>query len=110
MFGRHRYCVYISHLPLVFVATVWPLWLPLMRLDAWLPQHLPWVATGLIPAGFLSRSVFRLFHYSASGLLTAAGSVREGDGEGGEVTGGAHTPGFPPPAEQNELYQTPLDT
>lgn len=25
----------------------------LMRLDAWLPQHLLWVATGLIPPGFL---------------------------------------------------------
>lgn len=47
---------------------------------------------------------------SASGLLTAAGLVREGDEEGGEVTGGADTPGFHPPAQQNELYHTPLDT
>lgn len=86
-----------------------------MRLDAWLPQHLPWVATGLIPPGFLfSRFVFLpslpLSLRDASGLLTAAGAVREGDEEGGEVTGGADTPGFPPPAQQNELYQAPLDT
>ncbi|KAI4803104.1 hypothetical protein KUCAC02_006661 [Chaenocephalus aceratus] len=82
-----------------------------MRLDAWLPQHLPWVATGLIPPGFLSRFAFRLSLCHASGLLTAAGTVREGDEEeGGEVTGGADTPGFPPPARQNELYKTPLDT
>lgn len=47
---------------------------------------------------------------SASGLLTAAGLVQEGDEEGGEVTGGADTPGFHPPAQQNELYHTPLDT
>lgn len=87
-----------------------PLSLSLMRLDAWLPQHLPWVATGLIPPGFLSHFVFRLSLCYASGLLTAAGTVREGDEEGGEVTGGADTPGFPPLAQQNELYQTPLDT
>lgn len=79
-----------------------------MRLDAWLPQHLPWVATGLIPPGFLSHFVFPSL--SASGLLTAADTVREGDEEGGEVTGGTDTPGFPPPAQQNELYHTPLDS
>lgn len=83
-----------------------------MSLDAWLPQHLPWVATGLIPTGFLPYLVFlvSLPLCDASGLLTAAGTVRAGDEEGGEVTGGADTPGFPPPAQQNELYQTPLDT
>lgn len=79
-----------------------------MRLDARLPQHLPWVATGLIPPGFPFS--LRLLSLSASGLLTAAGAVQEGDEEGGEVTGGADTPGFPPPAQQNELYHTPLDT
>lgn len=60
-----------------------PLSISLMRLDAWLPQHLPWVATGLIPAGFLPHIVLRCSLCDASGLLTAAGTGEEvGEGVG----------------------------
>lgn len=77
-----------------------PLSVSLMRLDAWLPQHLPWVATGLIPAGLLRYIVLMcsLSPRDASGLLTAAGTDRWG-GWGGLVGWWQPPSPFPSTAE-----------
>lgn len=102
--------MYISGFPLVFVATLPSL--PFLNEAGRVAASAPAVGGHRVNPGWLPLSL-RLPSLSlcyASGLLTAAGTVREGDEEGGEVTGGADTPGFPPPAQQNELYQTPLDT
>lgn len=102
--------MYIPGFPLVFVATLPSL--PFLNEAGRVAASAPAVGGHRVNPAWLPLSL-RLTSLSlcyASGLLTAAGTVREGDEEGGEVTGGADTPGFPPPAQQNELYQTPLDT
>lgn len=102
--------MYIPSFPLVFVATLPSL--PLLNEAGRVAASAPAVGGHRVNPAWLPL-LLRLLSLSlfyASGLLTAAGSVREGDEEGGEVTGSADTPGFPPPAQQNELYQTPLDT
>lgn len=86
--------MYIFSFPLVFVATL-P-FLPFLNEAGRVAASAPAVGgPGLIPAGFLSHFVFHLSLCYASGLLTAAGAVREGDEECGEVTGDADI--HPPP-------------
>lgn len=110
VFVFSRYSTLIPHFPRVFVAMLPSL--PLLNEAVRVAASAPAVGGHRVNPAWLPLSL-RLPSRSlcyASGLLTAAGTVREGDEEGGEVTGGADTPGFPPPAQQNELYQTPLDT
>lgn len=102
-----QYVLYIPSFPLVFVSTLPSL--PFLNEAGRVTASAPAVGGHRVNPAWLPLSL-RLPSLSASGLLTAAGTVREGDEEGVEVTGGADTPGFPPPAQQNELYHTPLDT
>lgn len=111
VFVFSRYSTYIPHFPLVFVATLPSL--PLLNEAVRVAASAPAVGGHRVNPAWLPLSLRlpSLSLYYASGLLTAAGAgTRGGDEEGGEVTGGADTPGFPPPAQQNELYQTLLDT
>lgn len=87
--------VYIPRLSLVFVAMLPSL--PFHNEAGRVAASAPAVGGHRVNPAWLPLSL-RLPSLSASGLLTAAGTVREGDEEGVEVTGGADTPGFPPPA------------
>lgn len=87
--------MYIFSFPLVFVATL-P-FLPFLNEAGRVAASAPAVGGHRVNPGWLPFSL-RLPSLSlcyASGLLTAAGAVREGDEECGEVTGDADI--HPPP-------------
>lgn len=118
--ARHRGLIDASVFVFIRYSTFWvslmcllpfcPLSLSLMRLDAWLHQHLPWVATGLIPPGSLLHFVLHLSLPSLLCLLclwAADGSRRRTRGRRGGREGDRRRryPGVAPlPAQQNELY------
>lgn len=88
-----QYCTFPAPPFHVFVATLPSL--PLLNEAGRVAASAPAVGGHRVnPARLpLSLRLPSLYLCHASGLLTAAGTVRKG----GEVTGGADTPGVPPP-------------
>lgn len=85
--------MYIPSVPLVFVATLPPL--PFLNEAGRVAASAPAVGGHRVNPAWLPLSL-RLPSLSASGLLTAAGTVREGDEEGRGGDRRHRYPGVPP--------------